>query len=74
MTEIRALSSNVIIFKTINIFLKFYCIFEIYIKFCLFWKKITSISSICPKLFIQEYVFTWLPTPFILEQPLEINL
>ena len=39
MREIRATSSNAIILKTKNNFSKFYSIFEICIKFCIFGKK-----------------------------------
>ena len=39
LREIAASSSNSIIFKTINYFPTFYCIFQIYIKYDAFWKK-----------------------------------
>ena len=39
MREIRATSSNAIILKTKNNLWKFYCIFEIYMKFWTFFKK-----------------------------------
>ena len=39
MTETLATGSNTIIFQTINIFSKFYCISEIYIKVWVFLKK-----------------------------------
>ena len=44
--EILATTSNTILFKTINIFRNFYCIFEMYTKFYEFWKKVDQFHSL----------------------------